>query len=135
MDLGLRDRVALVAASSSGLGYAVAHGLAAEGAKVIVSSRSPERAITAADTIARDTGAQTAGFACDVSQETGPAQLVQATIERFGALDVLVTNAGGPPPGTFTAVDDAAWQQATQLTLMSVVRFVRAALPYLQKSG
>lgn len=135
MDLGLRDRVALVAASSSGLGYAVARGLAAEAAKVVVSSREQEHADTAADAIARETGASVAAFACDVSAADGPGKLVQAAVERFGTLDILVTNAGGPPPGTFDAVDDVSWQKATQLTLMSVVRLIRAALPHLRANG
>lgn len=135
MDLGLRDRVALVAASTSGLGYAVAHGLAAEGAKVVVSGRSQERADKAADAIARQTGASTAAVACDLSTEDGPEKLVRSAIERFGSLDVLVTNAGGPPPGTFESTQDASWQQATQLVLMSVVRLMRAALPHLRANG
>lgn len=135
MDFGLRDRVALVAASSSGLGYAVARGLAAEGAKVVVSSRSGERAEQAAATIARDTGSATAAFACDVSKEGEPEELVRSAADRFGSLDVLVTNAGGPPPGTFATIDDAGWRQASELTLMSVVRLIRSALPHLRASG
>src|ERR1700738_3681556 len=103
MDLGLRDRVALVAASTSGLGYAVAHGLAAEGAKVVVSGRSQERVDKAADAIARETGARTAAVACDVSKEDGPEKLVRSAVELFGSLGVLVTNPGGPPPGACAA--------------------------------
>lgn len=135
MDFGLRDRVALVAASSSGLGYAVAFGLAAEGAKVVVSSRHQDQAEKAAAGIARATGATTAAFSCDVSKPGAPEKLVQTTVERFGALDVLVTNSGGPPPGTFGSLDDAQWQFATQLLLMSVVHLIRAALPHLKASG
>jgi 3-oxoacyl-[acyl-carrier protein] reductase len=135
MELDLRGRAALVAASSSGLGYAVANGLAAEGARVIVSSRSAQRAQAAAREIAKQTGSETASFACDLSEPDQPQRLVESCYERFGALDVLVTNAGGPPAGNFSDFDDAAWESSTQLTLMSVVRLIRAALPHLRKSG
>lgn len=135
MDLDLKGRVALVAASSSGLGAAVAAGLAAEGARVVVSSRTLDRARVTAERIAAQTGVETAAFACDVSQPGEPERLVRNCIERFGTLDVLVTNAGGPPAGGFADFDDAAWERAAQLTLMSVVRLVRAALPHLQTSG
>lgn len=74
-------------------------------------------------------------IACDLSQADGPAALVAATVERFGALDVLVTNAGGPPPGSFSDVGDEQWRAAFDLTLMSVVRLIRAALPSLRASG
>lgn len=135
MDLDLRGRVALVAASSSGLGYAVAEGLAAEGARVVVSSRTLEKAQAAAQAISRKTGSDTAAFSCDLSKAGQPEKLVSQTVERFGALDILVTNAGGPPPGGLANLDDAAWEAATQLTLMSVIRLVRAATEHLSKSG
>jgi 3-oxoacyl-[acyl-carrier protein] reductase len=135
MDLDLKGRVALVAASSSGLGEAVAAGLAAEGARVVLSSRSLEKAEAAAERIAARTGALTAAFACDVAIAGQPERLIRDCVDRFGGLDVLVTNAGGPPAGGFADVDDAAWDKAAQLTLMSVVRLVRAALPHLRMSG
>lgn len=132
MDFDLRNRVALVAASSSGLGYAVARGFAAEGAHVVVSSRHQDRADSAAAAIARDTGGQVAAFACDVARPGQPEALVAKTVERFDRLDVLVTNAGGPPPGTFASTDDEAWRNAFDLTLMSAVRLIRAATPHLR---
>ncbi|MDQ6781525.1 MAG: SDR family oxidoreductase [Candidatus Eremiobacteraeota bacterium] len=135
MDLHLEDRVALVAASSSGLGYAVAEAFAAEGARVVVSSRSPSRVEQAAQSIAAATGRAAAAIACDLAQPDGPAALVAATLERFGALDIIVTNAGGPPAGSFTDVGDEQWRAAFDLTLMSVVRLIRAALPSLRASG
>jgi 3-oxoacyl-[acyl-carrier protein] reductase len=135
MELDLRNRVALVAASSSGLGRACALALASEGAKVVVSGRDLEKAVATAKDIAQRTNSETVAFACDLSQAQGPAQLVEQCVSKFGQLDVLVTNAGGPPAGTFSDFDDEAWQKAVQLTLLSVVRLVRAALPYLKKSG
>jgi 3-oxoacyl-[acyl-carrier protein] reductase len=135
MDLEIAGRCALVAASSRGLGFAVAQGLAAEGAAVAVCARTRSAAVAAAESIAKRTGARCEGFACDLARAGEPEQLVAAVIERFGALEVLVTNAGGPPTGAFTETDDARWAQAVDLTLMSVVRLVRAALPYLRKSG
>jgi 3-oxoacyl-[acyl-carrier protein] reductase len=134
MDFDLRHRVALVAASSSGLGRACASALAAEGARVVVSSRSLERAQAAADEIAQRTKSETAAFACDLSQPGEPQRLVEQCVARFGQLDVLVTNAGGPPAGGFADFDDATWQQAIQLTLLSVVRLIRASLPHLRAS-
>ncbi len=135
MDLDLRNRVALVGASSSGLGRACAEALAAEGARVVVSSRNLEKAQAAAADIAIRTKSETAAFACDLAQPEEPSRLVARCVEKFGGLDVLVTNAGGPPAGRFTDFDDAAWERAVQLTLFSVVRLIRAALPHLKSSG
>jgi 3-oxoacyl-[acyl-carrier protein] reductase len=135
MDLELRGTSALVAASTRGLGYAVASGLAAEGARVAVAGRSETSAVRAAADIAAQTGAECTGFECDVSQAGQPERLIAQTVARFGGLDVLVNNAGGPPPGAFTQTDDTAWAKAIDLTLMSAVRLSRAALPYLRKSG
>jgi 3-oxoacyl-[acyl-carrier protein] reductase len=134
MDFELSGRSALVAASSRGLGFAVARGLAAEGANVAVSARTLAAAKSAAERIAEETGARCEGIACDLSHAGEPERLVASAAERFGALDVVVTNAGGPPAGGFSQIDDAQWAQSIDLTLMSVVRLVRSALPYLRKS-
>ena len=129
MDLGLRDRRALVTAASKGLGRACAEALIAEGAGVFISSRDP-RAIEATG---RAIGA--AGWSAkDMSKEGHREELVNAAIENLGGLDILVVNAGGPPPGTFQSVPLEAWEQAIQLTLMSAVRLVHAALPHLKRS-
>ena len=129
MDLGLRDRCALVTASSKGLGRACAATLVEEGAKVFISSRDAH-SIEAA---ARDIGA--AGwYAADVSKRDEPAALVTAAAEKLGGLDILVVNAGGPPPGTFQGLPLGAWDAAFELTLMSAVRLVHAALPHLKAS-
>jgi len=135
MDLQLAGCAALVAASSRGLGFAVAKGLAAEGARVALSSRSQAAADEAAREIARTSGAEVCGFACDLGKAGEPEALVEKAAARFGALDVLVTNAGGPPPGGFAQLDDAAWDTAMRLTLMSAVRLIRTALPHLRDSG
>jgi 3-oxoacyl-[acyl-carrier protein] reductase len=134
MDLGLKGKTALVTGSSRGLGYATAMLLAREGAQVAVNSRTAEKASQAAAQIAQETGAQVAGLAGDVSLAETPENLVRAAVDAFGGLDILVANAGGPPSGSFEQFDDAAWAKAVDLSLMSHVRLIRAALPHLRKS-
>jgi 3-oxoacyl-[acyl-carrier protein] reductase len=126
MDLGLRGRRALVIAASRGLGRACAVGLIAEGARVFISSRDPEKT-------AKEIGA-VGSLAADVSVDGEPERVVDAAVDALGGLDVLIVNAGGPPPGTFQDVGLSAWETAYRLTLMSAVRLVRAALPSLKKS-
>lgn len=135
MDLGLDRKRALVTASSAGLGYATALALAAEGAEVAVCSRDLDRAQAAAQRITDATGARTVAFAGDVSRADDVARLVSDAADAFGGLDVLVNNAGGPPTGGFDALDDAAWERGFQLTLMSVVRGIRNALPHFEAAG
>lgn len=128
MDLGLRGRVAFVAAASQGLGRAIAEELAREGARVAVCARS-ERIHEVATAIAAAHGVETFGVVADVSVAADVGRAVAAVIERFGQVDVLVTNAGGPPPGPFESHSSEAWQRAVDLNLGSVVNLVRAALP------
>ena len=126
MDLGLRGRRALVTAASKGLGRACAEALIGEGAKVFISSRSPEAT-------AREIDA--AGWlAADVSVAEDIDRLVVTAVEELAGLDILVVNAGGPPPGTFQSTPLEAWEAGFDLTLMSAVRLVKAALPHLQRS-
>jgi 3-oxoacyl-[acyl-carrier protein] reductase len=134
MDFGLSGRVALVTAASRGLGLASAKALAAEGASLVICARGAKQ-LEQASTELRATGAKVESLALDVSAPDAAAQLVGLARDKFGRLDVLVNNAGGPPPGSFTKVGDADWERAFQLTLMSVVRLVREALPLLQASG
>jgi len=134
MDLGLKDKRALVTGASRGLGFATALTLAREGCRVAVNSRSEENAKAAAEKIATGTGSQVIGLAGDVSDPSVPERLIAQTVEAFGGLDLLVTNAGGPPPGPFESHDEAAWQKAIDLSLMSHVRLIRAALPTLRQS-
>ena len=134
MDLGLTDRVAIVGGGSKGIGRAAASMLAAEGARVVIAARGLEALNHAATAIRDATGAGVLPVQCDMASETDIKELVARTIEAFGAIDIVVNNAGGPPPGRFDAHDDAAWQQAFALNLMSVVRLTRQALPYLKQS-
>jgi 3-oxoacyl-[acyl-carrier protein] reductase len=135
MDFGLAGCTALVAAGSRGLGRASARALAREGASVALFSRTAAAAEKAAHEIAAETHARTLGFAADTTKAPDLERAVAETIRAFGRLDVLVTNAGGPSPGTFATVTDADWQRAFELNLMSAVRLIRAALPHLEKSG
>ena len=134
MDLGLRDKVVFVAASSKGLGRAIAEEFAREGAKVVMCSREQAAIGTAAREIAAATQAETLAVSADLSKKEDCERFIQSGLERFGRMDVLVVNAGGPPPGRFEELDEAAWDRAYQLTLMSAVRLVRLALPELRKT-
>src|SRR5689334_2264686 len=128
MDLGLDSRVAVVAAASKGLGKAVAHGLAAEGARVLIFSRDAGSIVAAADEIRVATGADVVGVSADVLDPATAERVASEALERWGRIDVLFNNAGGPPPGLFDDFDDAAWQSAFELNLLSVVRMSRALL-------
>ncbi len=137
MDLGLQDKVALVVAASKGLGFATARQLVLEGAKVVICSRSQERVDEAVQKLREIGGDETAvaGFVTDVTVPEQLNQLVETAVDTFGGLDILVTNAGGPPGGTFESTDIAAWEKAYHLTLMSVTHLVKAALPHLRQSS
>lgn len=134
MDLGLKNKIALVSGSSRGLGYATALALAKEGCKVAINGRNETKIKSAAEKLAKETGTQVIGLAGDVSLPDMPAKLIEKAAEAFGGLDILVTNAGGPPPGSIDALDDAAWQKGIDVCLMVHVRLIKAALPYLRKS-
>ncbi len=135
MDLGLRDKVALVAASSRGLGLACAHSLSAEGAKVVICARDGRRLRAAADEIASDTNNQVLAIVADLTSARDCRQVVQETVEYFGGLHVLVTNNGGPPTGYFFDFDDNEWYRAVDLTLMSAIRLIRAAVPHMREQS
>jgi len=135
MNLHLHNKIALVTGASRGLGFAVARLLAQEGAQVALNSRNPDSLQKALHTLQQESNTQACGFAADISDPTAPERLVAQTVERFGGLDLLVANAGGPPAGSFESFDDAAWQKAFETNLMSNVRLIRAALPHLRKSA
>jgi 3-oxoacyl-[acyl-carrier protein] reductase len=135
MDLDLTGKVALVTAASKGLGRATATQLAAEGARVMISSRGEEQLARTAAEIADSTGAQVEHYAADVSDASGLDRLIRETEQKLGGIDVLVNNAGGPRPGGFDALDDAAWQEAFELNLMSTVRLIRGVLPHMREHG
>jgi 3-oxoacyl-[acyl-carrier protein] reductase len=135
MDLKLSGRVALVNAASRGLGRGIAEALAAEGARLVISSRSQEAIERTAAEIAEQYGGEVVPVVADVSRPEAAEMLVGEAIGRFGQLDILVNNSGGPPGGYFADFDDAAWQNAFELLLLNVVRMVRASVPHLRASG
>lgn len=126
MDLGLADRRFLVGGGSHGLGAAIARALAADGARVAAAARD-RHALTAA---VQEIGGTP--VAVDLSTPDGPATAVREAVAALGGLDGLVVNSGGPPPGTFAALDEAAWERAIAGTLLSSIRLIREALPYLR---
>ena len=129
MDLGLKDKVALVAAASRGLGRAVAEELAAEGASLILCARDAATLAETTAAIADGTGAHVLGVPSDVTDAEQVKHLVASGNERFGGIDILVTNAGGPPAGRFDQLTQEQWERATQLTLYSAVHLAREVLP------
>jgi 3-oxoacyl-[acyl-carrier protein] reductase len=133
MDLGLKGKVALVAAASRGLGRAVAEELAAEGAVLVLCSRNAQTIKQTANEIAEATGADVLALAADVSQVEDVVRLVQSGIERFGRIDILVTNAGGPPAGPFESFSLEQWEAATRLTLFSAIELARNVLPGMKE--
>ena len=135
MNLGLTNKVAMVAGASRGLGFAVARALAREGVNVSLSSRSSDAASAAARAIHSETGADVLAVAADVRSADALASWHRLTIERFGGLDLLFTNSGGPPPGPVLKFDDAAWQDAFELLLLSAVRMIRLAVPSMIARG
>src|SRR5690625_1176647 len=135
MELGLEGKRAVVLAASSGLGRATALGLAREGTRVALCSRSLERAETAAEEIRAETGTEVHAFEADVADAESLKPFTAAAAAALGGVDLLVCNAGGPPPGGFEALDEDAWRRAVELTLMSVVRSVRETLPHLREAG
>jgi 3-oxoacyl-[acyl-carrier protein] reductase len=134
MDLQLKDKRALITGSSRGLGYATALALAKEGCRVAINSRDQAKVSAAAQAIMQETGAQVIGFAGDVAEPEVPERLVGESARAFGGLDILVTNAGGPPSGPFESFDETAWMKAINQNLMNHVRLIKVALPYLRQS-
>jgi 3-oxoacyl-[acyl-carrier protein] reductase len=132
MDFGLKDRVAAVAASSQGLGFAAAHALAAEGAKIGICSRSADNIEKAATRLRDDTGADVFTRVVDLSDRRQATGFVDAVAKHFGALDVLVTNAGGPPPGGFAQAGFDELERAFHLTMESTIAMIQAAVPRMQ---
>lgn len=135
MDLQLDGKRAFISGASRGLGYATARALAQEGALLAINSRSSEAVQAAAQALAAEAGRP--GFYAipgDVSKPAVPEQVIARAVEALGGLDILITNSGGPPSGRFETFDDAAWQKALDLNLLSHVRLIRAALPHLRRS-
>mgnify|MGYP000695753002 CR=1 FL=1 len=135
MDLGLNGKVALVAAASKGLGYGVARALASEGAYVSICSRDEAAIEAAATTLSHDTGVEVLAMTCDVTNPDSILAWVDKTVAKWGVIDALLVNAGGPPTALFKELTDVQWQAAFELTLMSSVRIIRAAIPHMKNGG
>ena len=135
MNLGLENKRALVTAASGGLGFASAMALAEDGAVIALCSRDQARADEAAEKIRSATGATVYAYAADVSKDSDLKTLFEQATSDMGGLDILICNAGGPPPGGFKTLEEDKWDKAYQLTLQSVVRSVRYALPHFQTAG
>ena len=134
MDLGLRSAKVLVTAASQGLGAATARQFSLEGALVVINSRNLGELQETAARINQESGNPVYTLASDLTDPASVEKLVRNATDMLGGLDILVTNAGGPPNGTFDDFDIEAWQKATQLALISAVGLVRAALPFLRQS-
>ena len=135
MDLGITGKIALVAAASKGLGRAVAEELAAEGASLVLCARGDAALQATCAAIAAATGVPVLGVAADLATPAGVAHVAEAAVARFGRVDILVTNAGGPPAGSFEQHSAEVWDQATRLLLTSVVELTRAVLPSMKAHG
>ena len=134
MDLGLRNKVAIVTGGSDGLGLATARRLAAEGAAVAICGRDAERLARATETLRAD-GASVLDVHCDVTRPADLERLVSSTLERFGRIDILVNNAGTSAARAFDTVDDATWQADLELKLFGAVRCVRLCVPHMRRHG
>lgn len=135
VDLGLKGRVGLVAAASKGLGFGVAQALAREGASLSICSRTEAEVHAAACKLNEETGSEIQGTVCDMRDDASIRSWVSATLDRFGKIDAVLVNAGGPPAGLLRDFTDDQWQAAFELTLLSTVRLVRAVLPHLSRGS
>jgi 3-oxoacyl-[acyl-carrier protein] reductase len=134
MDLELRGLKALLCGASKGLGYATALELVREGCQVVINSRNSENLTQAVRKIEAITRNKPLAISGDVTEKVFPRQLVDKATEMMDGLDLLVTNSGGPPAGKFDEFDDMIWQKALDLSFLSHMRLIRAALPALRKS-
>jgi len=135
MELNLAGKTALIMASSQGLGFAVAERLVREGAQVVISGRNEAKLKQKAAELQSIGTGKAAYKKTDIMNREEIKQLVAFTVESFGTIDMVVNNAGGPPAGSFEDLTDDAWQSAFELNLLSFIRMIREALPYLKKEG
>ena len=134
MDLGLKGRVAIVAAASTGLGRAVAIEFAREGAEVAICARRAEELEKAASEIRKAGGREALRQVCDVTDDSAIHKFVEAVENKFGRVDICVTNAGGPPSKKFLETTNEEWRRAVEMNLMSAVSFAREVLPRMRKN-
>ena len=135
MDLGLKEKTALVLAASKGIGRACAAALAMEGAGITIGSRNKQVLQQTAQEIERESGQRILAVPTDVNNEEDINAIVTVTMKVFGRIDILVTNAGGPPSGLFEQINDSQWQHAFEQNFLSVVRLIRLVLPAMQQTG
>jgi 3-oxoacyl-[acyl-carrier protein] reductase len=133
LDLGLRGKVALVSASSKGLGRAIAEELAAEGADLVVCARGEGALRETAESIRKSSGVTVVDVAADVSEQSGIDRVAKTALDKFGKVDILVTNSGGPPSGPFESYTPQVWQSAMHLLLLSAVGLARVVLPGMKE--
>jgi 3-oxoacyl-[acyl-carrier protein] reductase len=135
MDLGLKNRVAVVAASSQGIGRATAEAFAAEGCRVAMCARNPQTLQAAADKIRKEHSVEVLAEAFDVTDAAAVGRFVAAVAEKFGTVDICVTNAGGPPAKGFLSASLEEWQRALELNFLSTVYFAREVIPHMQRQS
>jgi 3-oxoacyl-[acyl-carrier protein] reductase len=135
MDLGLKDRVAIVTGGSMGLGRAIARELAREKARVIISARNEQRLRQAAEELRRETGGMICAVRADVTRQEDVEALVEHAVSRFGAVDVAIANAGGPPGSAYETTSPEQVERALQLNLMSTVRLAKEVTPHMKARG
>lgn len=133
MDLGLRNRVAIVTGSSMGIGKATAQSFAEEGAKVAICSRNEVKLREVAKEVERSTEAEVLPVSVDLRNKEDIKLLVKTTVEKFGRVDILVNNTGGPPPGLFLETSEQDWREAVNSLLMSVINCCMEVIPYMKK--
>jgi len=135
MELGLEGKVAIVGGASKGIGRAVAMGLAQEGCALAICARREAELEATAQEIRQATAAQVLAMVCDMARYADIKRLVEETAHRFGRIDIIVNNAGGPPTGTFEELTEEQWQHALEQNFLSAVRTTREALAYLRSAG
>jgi 3-oxoacyl-[acyl-carrier protein] reductase len=135
MDLGLKDRVALIAASSQGIGRATAEAFAAEGCRVAMCARNLQTLQAAAEKIRKQHNTEVLAQAVDVGNAAAVSRFVADVADKFGGVDICVTNAGGPPAKGFLAATLVEWQRALELNFLSTVYFAREVIPHMQRKG
>lgn len=135
MELQLSGKTAVIAASSQGLGKAIAEGLLREGANVVVSGRDEEKLKDVVAELQQIGSGKVVFQRTDITNTEDIKQLIQTAVDQFGGVDILVNNAGGPPAGSFETITDEEWQTAFELNLLSYIRLIRESLPFLKEQG